>query len=196
MGLSLYFQAMKQFLSALILCSPFFSLGQTVSVYVNDTTFVNETVVLSGTDSTNGKITAVYPAYNNAPAYEVNYYYGYKSGFVKILYPGTSQLMRTIVYAKGQYNGENTWYNQEGKIVIKGMYLNGAKDGFWIYKNLAFMGSYKKGLKHGKWTWIGPDGRKQKAKFKKGKLKHKRRGEVVLPTHIPKTILMDGVVAL
>lgn len=187
---------MRQLLKITLLLLPVWGHSQTVSVYVNDTTFIAEPITLTSTDSTNGKITATYTNHNQAPAYVVNCFYGYRSGFVRILHPETGQLMRTLVYAKGQFNGESIFYNAEGKMVIKGTYVNNVKEGYWVYKNYGFMGEYKKGLKHGHWKYTLPDGSHGKMKFKKGVLEHGKKAPTVIPKYIPQSILMDGVTRL
>lgn len=186
---------MKHLLKITLLLLPSLGFGQNVKVYETDTSFVPEPVVLAGKDSTDGKITATYPNHNNSLAYEVNYYMGKKSGFVRIYYPGTTQIMQTVVYANGKLNGESTWYNRQGKIMIKGMYTNGVRDGFWFYTNYSLSGNYKDGLKHGTWRWR-TGAVKHKMKFKKGVLQRDKKGKSDIPQHIPKSILMDGVTRL
>ena len=174
---------------------PALARSQTVSVYVNDTTFAPEPVVYTSTDSTNGKVKATYPNHGNALAYEVNFYYGKRSGLVRIFYPGTDQLMRTLVYNNGKLNGETNWYDKQGKLVIKGFYADNVKEGFWVYRNYGLMGEYRKGLKNGTWKYDLPGGRKGRLKFKKGVLQRNKKGSTPIPG-IPRSLLMDGVTKL
>jgi antitoxin component YwqK of YwqJK toxin-antitoxin module len=186
---------MKQLLKITFLLFPVFAGAQTVSVYVNDTTYISEPVKFISADSVNGKAQAVYVR-NNAPAFEVNYYYGKRSGFVRILHPETGKLMHSVVYANGKLNGESIFYNDQGKIVIKGFYKDNKKDDFWIYKHYNFYGQYKNGLKNGVWKFMLPTGKTGKIRFKKGVLERSKKGRTVLPANVPRPILMDGVVSL
>lgn len=56
-----------------------------------------------------------------------------------------------------KYQDENStkWYNSQGALVAEGSIVNGLPDGYWIIRNdkeeLMEKGTYKSGLKHGKW---------------------------------------------
>lgn len=169
-----------------------FAGAQSVSVYVNDTTYANEPIKYTLADTVNGKAIAEYVNYPGVKVFEANYYYGFKSGFQKSYYPD-GKLMCTQAYERGKRSGEFAQYNKEGKLVIKGEYSKGIKHGYWAYRNYMFMGSMNKGLKDGKWIGYDKDGKKVILRFKKGKLSHKKN--VVLP-EVPRSILMEGVTTL
>jgi len=104
--------------------------------------------------------------------------------------------MHSVVYSNGKLNGESIYYNDQGKIMIKGFYKDNIKDDFWIYKNYNFYGKYKNGLKSGAWKFRLPTGKTGQIKFKKGVLERKKKGTTILPRNVPRSILMDGVVSL
>lgn len=165
--------------------------GQTLNVYENDSIYLPEPITYTQTDSIDGLVTAKYTNHPDQIAFSANYYNKLRTGFIKYYYRNGA-LMVTQVFQRGMKNGEYTLYDQAGKIVVKGVYEDNLKDGFWIYKKYQFMGEYDDGLKNGKWKFIDKNGKKRFYKYKKGVLQ-KAKIPVPLP-EIPKYILRDGVV--
>lgn len=172
----------------LVFCAVQHSTAQNLQVYVKDSIYTTEPLTFNANDTINGKATYTYTNHNNALAYEVNFYNGYRSGFVKYYYPD-GKLMSTCVFQKSKKYGEYTLYDQEGKIVIKGEYVKDVKDGFWIYKKYNFYGNYKNGLKHKKWKYKPSEGKKISLSYKNGILVSK----MIIWPPVPQYILKDGV---
>src|SRR5688572_15709897 len=104
------------------------SYGQTLNVYENDSIYFPEPITYTQTDSIEGMVIAKYTNHPDKIAFTANYYNKLRTGFVKYYYPNGS-LMMTQVFQRGMKNGEYTLYDQAGKIVIKGVYVNNVKDG-------------------------------------------------------------------
>jgi antitoxin component YwqK of YwqJK toxin-antitoxin module len=62
---------------------------------------------------------------------------------------------REEYYRKGKENGEFIEYDEEGKVITKGDYTNGLKDGNWFYEvgDHTEKGKYVEGEKDGEWTY-------------------------------------------
>ena len=116
-----------------------------------------------------------------------------QNGIYKIYYP-SGRLKVFTVYANDNINGEFTYYDPNGIILIKGIYKNGVKHKYWAYKSLKIYGRYKKGKKNGKWYQVDSNNKKKKSYYKKGKLvKGEGFGnEQVLPANAIDTTIKDS----
>ncbi|MFI5203866.1 MAG: toxin-antitoxin system YwqK family antitoxin [Flavobacteriales bacterium] len=137
------------------------------------------------TDTVQGFVEAEYADFPGKKAYRVNYYNSWRTGVYTSWYPDGKK-METIIFQKGKRNGEYTLFDSTGAIVIKGVYFNNVKDGFWIFKRYNFYGKYKNGRKNGTWKWKTEAG-KLKFEYKNGKLE---RSPSVIIT-IPRFILLN-----
>lgn len=78
--------------------------------------------------------------------------------------------MEKIIYQKGKRNGEYTLYKFDGTVLIKGVYEDDVKNGFWIHKGYRIQGKYKNGLKQGKWKWYYAEDKYYQYVFEQGKI--------------------------
>lgn len=64
-------------------------------------------------------------------------------------------------YEAGELDGEYVEYDEQGRVVSKGNYLEGTEDGQWIYYNGEYSekGSYYDGMRMGEWVTRFPNGR-------------------------------------
>ncbi len=183
---------LKLFLLFTLVCAYYFQTnGQTLNVYEYDSIYKPEPINFVLTDSTDGVVTANYVNYPNQVAYSANYYHGYRTGFVKYFYPN-GKLMMTQVFQKSMKNGEFSLYDQAEVLLIKGVYENNVKNGFWAYRKYKFMGEFKNGLKDGTWKFTQEDGKKLHYQYKKGVLK-KTKVPIPLPK-IPNYLIKEGVI--
>ena len=91
------------------------------------------------------------------------------SGNFTLFYRNGNKKIKTV-YANNQLNGEWTYYNPDGLILVKGNYVFGIKEGFWAYKTLKIYGEYKNGVKEGNWHRVDANNKKVKSTYKKGML--------------------------
>lgn len=65
-------------------------------------------------------------------------------------------------YRKGREDGPSVEYDTSGAVITQGEYIDGLKDGRWIYQlgDHREEGSYKDGLRDGEWVFTYPDGRR------------------------------------
>ncbi len=77
---------------------------------------------------------------------------GKPSGVYRAFYPSGRPLI-FAVYGYGSLHGDWTEYNEVGRVIIKGQYRNGLRDGPWHFRQEGILGRYKKGLRHGKWKF-------------------------------------------
>ncbi|PJB15155.1 MAG: hypothetical protein CO118_04900 [Flavobacteriales bacterium CG_4_9_14_3_um_filter_32_8] len=92
-----------------------------------------------------------------------------QNGIYKVYYP-SGRLKVFTVFANNKINGEWTWYDEKGIILVKGTYQNGVKHGYWAYKNVRIYGRYKKGLKHKRWIRKDINEKKYISHYQKGVL--------------------------
>jgi len=80
---------------------------------------------------------------------------GEKTGEWQWFYPN-QQLMMTENYEDGVLEGEYWEYDEEGKVLVKGQYIEGEQDGFWHFqRGIGFEeGNFYDGMRIGTWkTW-------------------------------------------
>lgn len=111
-----------------------------------------------------------------------------QNGVYKVYYP-SGRLKVLTVFANNKINGEWTWYDEKGIILVKGEYVNGVKDGYWAYKQLKIYGRYKKGLKHKRWIRVDVNQKKYFSHYRNGVLKH---GEGFVNDKLPLGVVKDS----
>jgi hypothetical protein len=111
-----------------------------------------------------------------------------QNGVYKVYYP-SGRLKVLTVFANNKINGEWTWYDKEGIILVKGVYKEGVKNGYWAYKSIKFYGRYKKGLKHRRWVRVDVNKKKHASFYKHGVF---IRGEGHVSDQLPEEVLKDS----
>lgn len=129
------------------------------------------------------KKVAVFASDTSQVAIEKTYLRGVKNGTYKVYYPNGRLKVKTV-FANDKFNGEWTWYDTEGIILVKGVYEDNIKHGYWAFKHLKIFGRYKKGKRHKMWYTRDANNKKVKSHYRKGILiKGKGFGDtkIVLP---------------
>lgn len=69
--------------------------------------------------------------------------------------------MMVANYESGQLDGDFVEYDENGKVVSKGVYVEGSEDGQWLYCNGDYTekGSFYDGMRTGEWVTRFPDGK-------------------------------------
>lgn len=69
--------------------------------------------------------------------------------------------MMVANYDAGELDGEFVEYDEEGRVVSKGNYVEGTEEGVWVYYNGGYSekGSYYDGMRTGEWVTRYPDGK-------------------------------------
>ena len=90
-----------------------------------------------------------------------NYKDGLPQGEWKWLY-ASGEMHREEVYRKGKEDGESVEYEKDGSVITKGTYLDGLKDGPWLYHvgGHTEQGSYRNGERDGVWVSSYDSGKK------------------------------------
>lgn len=153
----------------LLFCVDLSAQTDSMRVVVNDTTVFWHKIKLVKNDTLNGEVRAVYVSDTTRTAFVKNYYNGWATGVYKSFYPN-GKTMEKIIYQKGKKNGEYTLYKFDGTVLIKGVYENDIKNGFWIHKGYRIQGRYKNGLKQGKWKWYYAEDKYYLYVFDNGKI--------------------------
>jgi hypothetical protein len=108
-------------------------------------------------------------------AIEKNFSNGNQNGLTRVYYP-SGKLRVKALYGNNRLQGEFVNYDENGKILIKGVYNYGVKHGYWAYVNERTYGRYVKGKKHRNWKKEDKNGVKYKAWYWKGE--YKRGAEI------------------
>jgi hypothetical protein len=103
-------------------------------------------------------------------AIEKNFSNGNQNGLTRIYYP-SGKLRVKALYGNNKLQGEWINYDENGIIIIKGLYNYGIKHGYWAYKNEGIFGRYVKGKKHRNWKKKDKNGVKHKAWYWRGEFK-------------------------
>lgn len=77
---------------------------------------------------------------------------GKPSGVYRAYFPDGRPLI-FAVYGWGSLHGDWTEYDQQGRVILKGQYRQGLRDGAWAWRRDGVLGKYKKGRRHGKWKY-------------------------------------------
>lgn len=184
----------KHYFLIFIFIVPFISFSQIVEEKIQiDTTFETISVIYKPSVQSlhYTKKVAVFANDTSQIAIEKSTNKNGNSGLYKIFYPNGNIKIRTV-YANNKLNGEWTFYDPKGIIIIKGNYEGGVKDGYWAYKSLKIYGRYRKGKKHWRWHKINVNNKKEKSTYKKGVL---TRGEGIGNENIeitPDTVYQKG----
>jgi len=77
-------------------------------------------------------------------------------------YYNNGQLSREENYVGGLADGLSTEFDLKGNIIVRGEYLEGKEEGFWLYEygDHREEGEYKAGMRSGLWKHFYPDGKK------------------------------------
>lgn len=148
------------------------SFSQVVEELVQlDTTFERMKVIYKPNINTTYyfKKVAVFADDTAQIAIEKSYTSYGQNGLYKVYYPSGRLKVKTV-FANDKINGEWTWYDEKGVILVKGVYKDGVKHGYWAYKRLRIYGRYKKGKKNRKWYKKDVNEKKKKSYYKNGKL--------------------------
>lgn len=135
------------------------TLTETVQVIYKptiNTTYYFKKIAVFADDTSQVAVEKSYTSYGQNGLYKAYY----KSGRLKI----------KTVFANDEMNGEFTYYDPKGIIIIKGIYKAGVKHGYWAYKSLNIFGRYKRGVKNRKWKRFDPNGKKYLSHYKHGNL--------------------------
>jgi hypothetical protein len=103
-------------------------------------------------------------------AIEKNFSNGNQNGLTRVYYP-SGKLRVKALYGNNRLQGEFVNYDENGKILIKGVYNYGVKHGYWAYVNERTYGRYVKGKKHRNWKKKDKNGVKYKAWYWRGEFK-------------------------
>ena len=151
----------------LLLILPQFLLSQVVEEKIPiDTSFITYKVIYKKTLTKDvfSKQIAVFASDTSKIALEKNYTNNYQNGIYKTYYP-SGKLMVLAIFANAKMNGDYTYYDELGKILIKGKYKAGIKHGYWAYKYLNCYGKFFNGQKTGRWKCQNNDGKKFITKY-------------------------------
>lgn len=131
-----------------------------------DTSFIAYKVIYTTTltKSVFSKEIAVFANDTSKIAVEKNFTNNYQNGIYKAYYP-SGRLMVLAIYANSKINGDYTYYDELGKILIKGKYRAGTKHGYWAYRYLNCYGKYFNGKKTGRWKCQSQEGEKFVTKY-------------------------------
>lgn len=90
-----------------------------------------------------------------------NYLRGYPTGEWKLFY-NSGKLWRIENLTKGKNNGKFTEFAENGDTLLSGEYIDGEKEGYWIYNigDHIEKGNYVSGLKDGLWKYYYSNGNK------------------------------------
>ena len=100
----------------------------------------------------------------------LDYKRGRPSGVYRAYFPDGKPLI-FAVYGWGELHGGWTEYDEFGRVVVKGQYRNGQRNGTWAFRDQGIVGHYKDGLKHGKWKYYDRNDRLVRVeKFRLGEL--------------------------
>lgn len=145
-----------------LLLLPSLLLGQVVEEKIPiDTSFISHQVVYKEnvTKGVFSKKIAVFANDTSKIAVEKNFTNNYQNGIYKAYYP-SGNLMVFAIYANAKLNGDYTYYDEIGKILIKGKFRAGIKHGYWAYRYLNCYGRYFNGKKTGRWKCQSEEGEK------------------------------------
>lgn len=95
---------------------------------------------------------------------------GTPSGVYRAYYPDGEPLI-FAVYGWGSLHGDWTEYDPAGRVMLKGQYRMGKREGLWAFRKEGIVGHYRDGLAHGRWKYYDAQGRLMRSeRYRKGKL--------------------------
>ena len=103
-------------------------------------------------------------------AVQLDYKRGRPSGVYRAYFPDGKPLV-FAVYGWGSLHGDWTEYDEFGRVVVKGQYRDGQREGTWAFRDQGIVGHYQDGLKHGKWKYYDRNDRLVRVeKYRRGEL--------------------------
>lgn len=162
----------KAFLS-LLLIVPFISFSQEViqEIVSIDTVDIIYNVIQKETVGDYFQLKSyVFADDTSKIAIEKNFSNGVQNGLTRVYYP-SGKLRVKALYGNNKLQGEFINYDEDGTILIKGVYNYGIKHGYWAYKEAGVFGRYVKGKKHRNWKKKDKNGVKHKAWYWRGEFK-------------------------
>lgn len=99
----------------------------------------------------------------------VSYKRGKPSGVYRAYFPDGRPLI-FAVYGWGSLHGDWTEFDEQGRIVLKGQYRAGLREGTWAFRDKGIVGQYKDGMPHGRWRYYENGRLARVEKWYKGKL--------------------------
>lgn len=138
----------------ILVMSPVMAQAQPDTLYVpsGDTTYAMAVVYDAPVLAEQYKLIGRYAHDTSAVAVRLDMKRGKPSGVYRAYYPDGRPLI-FAVYGWGTLHGDWTEYNEAGRIVLKGKYRDGLREGTWAFRQEGILGKYKKGLRHGKWKY-------------------------------------------
>jgi antitoxin component YwqK of YwqJK toxin-antitoxin module len=94
---------------------------------------------------------------------------GKPSGVFRAFHPNGRPLI-FAVYGYGSLHGDWTEYDEQGRVIIKGQYRNGLREGTWAFRKEGILAKYHKGERHGRWKYYENKRLVRKEKWRNGKL--------------------------
>ena len=191
-GLVFFQKIISNWAVCVLFVFPIFTNAQVVEEQIQLDTISKSIQVIYRSTYTNpsthySKKIAVYANDTSQVAIEKTYLRGVQNGIYKVYYPSGRLKIKTV-FANDNFNGEWTWYDKEGIILVKGVYVGGVKHGYWAYKHLKIYGRYKKGKRHKMWYTPDANNKKVKSRYKNGVLvKGKGFGDVKIEV-VPDTV--------
>ena len=160
------------FISFLLFYTNFYAQVVVEETIQLDTAFEKIYVVYKPTNTSTyfTKKTGVFADDTSKIAIEKTFNKNGQNGVYKVYYP-SGRLKVFTVFANNKINGEWTWYDEKGIILVKGNYVDGVKHGYWAYKKFKIYGRYKKGLKHKRWIRKDINEKKYISHYQNGILK-------------------------
>ena len=138
-------------------------------VYSAGDTILYDLTYKSYDSLTNNILQAFYAQDSSVLAIEKKYYNGKQSGITTAYYPSGKKML-SMVYRYGEKHGDWTYFNEDGKILIKASYRNDLKNGYYVDFIRNFRGRYWNDKKHRKWEYNVGSAAYRKLYFNRGKL--------------------------
>lgn len=135
-----------------------------------DTNFITERVVYLPFDSGYYYTErAVFANDTSTVAIEKVMSKGKKNGVFKSYYPSGKLKVKSI-YGNDKLHGEQVLYDEDGSIIMKGVFNEGVKHGYWAYRKLDKYGRFRRGKQHWWWYTYDEQGKKRRSFYRNGRL--------------------------
>lgn len=113
-------------------------------------------------DQKKDSVWLIYSDIDGALLSEESYKNDLLEGITRVYYPGTKQIAEETFFSGGLKNGKSIKYFEDGKLMLESFYVNDQLEGtFTLYHangTMRTQGSFKQGLKTGKWVIYDEDG--------------------------------------
>ena len=145
---------MRSFLLMVLAGAAWRAQAQPDTLYVpqGDTTYALAVVYDTPEVAEQYKLIGRYAHDTSAVAVQLGMKRGKPSGVYRAFFPDGRPLI-FAVYGYGSLHGDWTEYDELGRVIIKGQYRDGLRDGPWAFRREGVRGKYRKGLRHGKWRY-------------------------------------------